>query len=63
MAKKELSERDILQEISEKIDLLILIASLQGKSKEEQKKILKNYEGPLSKRDLERITNINRHEF
>ena len=63
MVKKEKSEKEILQEINEKLDLLILLTSLNGKSKEEQIKILKNYEGPLSKRELERATGIDRHEF
>jgi len=62
MAKKEKNEKEILQEISAKLDLLILISSLTGKDKDEQK-ILKNYEGPLSKRELERVTGIDRHEF
>jgi len=57
------SEKKLLEEISQKLDLLILITSLGGKSKGEQKKILKNYKGPLSKRELERITGIDRHEF
>lgn len=60
---KQKSDNEILQEINNKLDLLILVNSLNGKDKEEQKKILKNYEGPLSKRELEKITGIDRHEF
>ena len=60
---KHKSDNELLQEINEKLDLLILLTSLNGKTKEEQKKILKNYKGPLSKRELERITGIDRHEF
>ena len=63
MLKKILSEKEILQEINYKLDILILVTSLNGKSREEQKKILENYKGPLSKRELERITGIDRHEF
>jgi len=63
MDETQKTELKILQEISEKLDLLILITSLNGKSKEEQKKILKNYKGPFGKRELERITGINRHGF
>jgi hypothetical protein len=53
----------ILTEMNSKLDLLILVTSLNGKSKDEQKKILKNYNGSLSKRELERVTGIDRHEF
>lgn len=60
---KEKTEKELLQEISNKMDLLILLNSLQGKSKDEQKKILKNYKRPLSKRELESITGIDRHGF
>jgi len=60
---KEKSDNELLKEISEKIDLLILATSLNGKSKEDQKKILKKYGGPLSKRELERVIGIDRHEF
>ena len=54
---------EILKEIKEKLDLLILVTSLNGKTKDEQKKILKNYKGSLSKRELERITGIDRRDF
>lgn len=63
MAKEESNKEKILEEINQKLDLLILITSLNGKDKEEQKRILKNYEGSLSKRELERITGIDRHDF
>ncbi|MEN7982357.1 MAG: hypothetical protein ABFQ65_02835 [Nanoarchaeota archaeon] len=60
---KEKSERELLEEINSKLGILILVSSLNGKSKEDQKKILKNYSGPLSKRELERITGVDRREF
>ena len=53
----------LLIDINSKLDLLILVTSLSGKNKEDQKKILKSYNGSLSKRELERITGIDRHEF
>lgn len=53
----------LLEEISNKLDLLILACSLQGKNNKDQNKILKNYTGPLSKRELERVTGIDRHKF
>ena len=59
----EKSEKDILEEINNKLDILVLVMSLQNKNKDEQKKIMKNYNGSLSKRELERITGIDRHEF
>ena len=63
MATKEKSERELLEELNGKMDLLILVSSLQGRTKDEQKKILKNYDGPLSKRALARITGRDRSEF
>jgi len=63
MSKKEKTEKDILLELSEKLDLLILLTSLIGKNKDNQKKILKNYKGPLSKREIERLTGVDRHKF
>ncbi len=63
MVTKEKSEKDLLEEISSKLDILILLISLQRKDKKQQKKILNNYKGPLSKRDIERITGIDRHGF
>ena len=45
------------------MDLLILVSSISGKDKKDQIKILKFYDGPLSKRDLEKLTGIDRHEF
>lgn len=65
MPKKQQNknEKELLTEINDKLEILILICSLQGKDKAEKIKILKNYRGPLSKRELERITGIDRHEF
>jgi hypothetical protein len=60
---KQKTDNELLIEINKKLDLLILVTSLNNKNKVEQKKILKNYEGPLSKRELERATGIDRHEF
>jgi len=62
MAKQK-TDNDLLNEINSKLDLLVLVTSLNGKDKKEQKRILKNYEGSVSKRDLERITGIDRHGF
>ena len=63
MPAKERTDAEILESIEQKMDLLVLITSLSGKDKKEQIKILKSYKGPLSKRELERITGIDRHEF
>jgi len=60
---KNKTEKEILQEMNKKLDILILLTSLQNKEKKEQKKILKNYKGNLSKRELEKATGIDRHEF
>ena len=54
------TEKKILEEINSKLALLVLLQSLQGKDKEEQVKILKKYRGNLSKRELGRITGVNR---
>lgn len=64
MSKKNgKTELECLESIDKKMDLLILMTSLNGREKKEQIKILKSYKGPLSKRELERITGIDRHEF
>jgi hypothetical protein len=63
MQAKDKTEIELLKSIEQKIEVLILVTSLSGKNKKEQIKILKFYEGPLSKRDLEKITGIDRHEF
>ncbi len=60
---KEKSEKELLEEMNNKLELLILVTSLNGKTKEDQKKILRNYTGSLSKRELERITGIDRRDF
>lgn len=56
-------EIDILKEISEKLDVIILLLSLQGKDESDKIKILKNYPGPLNKRKLQRITGMDRRDF
>ena len=61
--KNEFTDTELLQRIDNKLDLLVLITSLSNKDKKEQVKILRAYNGPFSKRDLERITGIDRHEF
>lgn len=61
--KTNRTEKEILEEINKKLDMLILLQSLQGKDKNQQANILKNYKGNLSKRELERITGIDRHLF
>jgi len=54
----------ILQEINNKLDLLILLASMQGKNEKDQTKILKGIKkSQFSKRELEKITGIDRHKF
>lgn len=64
MSKKNgKTELDCLESIEKKMDLLILIISLNGKQRKEQIRILKSYNGLFSKRELERITGIDRHEF
>jgi hypothetical protein len=57
------TEIELLEQINAKLEVLILMCSLQGKDKDEKIRILKSYRGPLSKRELERITAIDRHEF
>ncbi|MCH7568648.1 MAG: hypothetical protein IIA87_04465 [Nanoarchaeota archaeon] len=63
MQKK--SETHLLEEISLKLDILILINSISGKEGKEAKKILNNFAktSKLSKREIERITGIDRHNF
>jgi len=61
--QKKKTDGELLAEINDKLEILILVCSLQGKDKDERIKILKSYRGSLSKRELERITGIDRHEF
>lgn len=63
MTAKNRTELEVLEAIERKLDLLILISSLNGKDKKEQARILKSYNGPFSKREIEKITGIDRHEF
>lgn len=63
MKKKEKSEQNLLEDINLKLNLLILLTSLQGKDKKEKVKILKHSQGSFSKRELERITGIDRRDF
>lgn len=63
MTTKIKTELEVLEAIERKMDLLILVSSISGKDKKDQIKILKFYDGPLSKRDLEKLTGIDRHEF
>jgi len=59
-----MTENEILQEISKKLDLLILVTSLQGKNEKEKVQILKNIKkSEFSKRELERFSGIDRHKF
>ncbi len=60
MVKKE---EELLKDINDKLEILILLSSLQGKEKKDISKILKGYQEPLSKRELECITGVDRHEF
>ena len=41
MSKKEKSEKELLEEISSKLDKLIGISAIQGKEKDDQIRILK----------------------
>ena len=63
MKANEKSELTLLGEINQKLEILILLISLQGRERAEKVNLLKNYDGPISKRELERITGIDRHEF
>lgn len=54
----------ILHEISKKLDTLILLTTLQGKTEKEKIKILKSMsKSGVSKRELEKATGIDRHKF
>lgn len=57
--------KKLLEGISSKLDTLILINSINGKEDKEVKKILKNFSknSSLSKREIEKITNIDRRKF
>ncbi len=61
--KKGKTELEYLESLDRKMDLLILVTSLSGKDRKEQIKLLKAYSGPLSKREIEKIVGIDRHEF
>jgi len=59
--KKEKSEIELLKEINEKLDKLVLVTSMKNATKSERKIIAKN--SKFSKREIERLTGIDRHEF
>lgn len=61
MPKKEKSEKELLEEISGKLDKLVLITSMKNATKSERKIIAKN--SKFSKREIERLAGIDRHEF
>jgi hypothetical protein len=61
--KIETSAVQLLQDISTKIDSVILLLSLQGQDREMKLRILASYQGALSKRTLAKITGLDRHEF
>lgn len=65
MTEKEKTEKEILQEINSKLDTLILVNSIMGKEEKEVIKFLKNYvkDSNLSKREIEKITGVDRHRF
>ena len=48
MSKKEKSEKELLKEMDEKLKIIIFLLSRQAK---------------LSKREIDRITGIDRHKF
>lgn len=60
---KDIKEKHILAQIDSKLDVLILLIALQGKTDEEKVKILKKIDSPLSKREIQKITGIDRHKF
>ena len=47
LQKTNRTEKEILEEINKKLDMLIFLQSLQGKDKNQQANILKNYKGDL----------------
>lgn len=61
MPKKPKSERELLEEINNKLDQLILVFSMRHANKVERKIISEN--SKLSKREIERITGIDRKSF
>lgn len=63
MKKEQKSERELLEEINDKLERLLLISALSGLDADGKKRFLKNYKGNLSKRELEKLTGLNRHDF
>jgi len=63
--EKEKTEKELLEEIKDKLEVITLLLSLQGKTERGKYKILRNFAktSKLSKREIERITAIDRHEF
>ena len=59
MVKKTTEE--LLEEIAEKLDKLILAVVFKNASKSERKIIAKN--SKFSKREIEKITGVDRHSF
>lgn len=54
----------LLEELNNKIDVLILILAVQGKEEKEKIKIIKSFSRSfLSKREIEKITGVDRHKF
>ena len=55
----------LLKDIDMKLELLILVTSLQGKEEKEKIKILKSFakKSNISKREMETIIGVDRHKF
>lgn len=58
MSKNKKTERELLEEISEKLDKLTLVSSMGTANKKERKIIAEN--SKLSKREIEKITGVDR---
>ncbi len=59
----EKEQLDTLKEISKKLDQMLLLFAIQGREKEDQLKILKNYQDQFSKREIQRLTGIDRRDL
>lgn len=63
MKEKTKSEIMLLEEINDKLEKLLIVSALAGMDKGAKIRFLKNYDGELSKRDLEKLTGIDRNSF
>ena len=58
--KTNRAETETLEYIDSKLDLLVLLQSLQVKDKKQQVKALENYKGDLRKREIGLITGMDK---